>query len=399
MDRTKKSVIKKLSWTPATNVVHKNFKDLVAIRGHQNYYGNLLSGKITYRFRGIKIHTGETSIFKAKEVVFEKLKSTEGSSTLDIKAARLGIKKHLFSDVWNEFEEFKTTGRKPSTLKAYKKNNSIIYSVFFKNKTIDSIDYSTLIQFKKWYINNFPKRYFNKTYIYLKSVLTYAYNKKYIKEIPDLSILDDIDEITAKNRKRQWMSSSCTYTDSEIKKLLLMAKTLKTDHNKAKAYLGILLGASCGLRKMEGLSLKWADDKNGSSFVSLEKNEILVWSEKNYKHRIVPFNNTVREAFIAQKKYTANSEWVFPMVNLKHHITGQNFDRVWNLCRKKANVQGRYHDLRHTFATRTAELGWPPVVTCEILDQTLAVYQRRYCKPSPESKHSLMQRKIYDLDK
>ena len=96
------------------------------------------------------------------------------------------------------------------------------------------------------------------------------------------------------------------------------------------------------------------------------------------------------EAFQIQKQFT-DSVWVFPMPSdPTRHISSQVFDKVWFKCRSLAGVTGRYHDLRHTFATKTAEDGWPPVVACEVLDQSLAIYQKTYCKPSQESKTKWM---------
>lgn len=397
MDGTKKSGVK-LTWVPAKKVEHHRYSDLVAIRGHKNFYGNLLSGKITYRLGSVKIPTGETSIMKAREYVEIKLRMRQGESDLEIKKNMKGELGHLFPDAWDEFLKFKLAGKKINTAKTYKKNFNTCFKPFFEHTIVSNINYSTILGFKKWYLDNHPTRHFKKTGIHLNAFLKFCHKKNYINSVPDLSELKEIDKITAKNNRKEWSSNSKTFTDDEVKLLITTSNSIfQNPELNLELKLGLLLAVRCGLRIMEALTLRWGTvGKINHSYVDLKKNEINIWSEKNYKWRKIPMPKEVRQCFLEHKVY-AKSDWVFPAKkDLSKHTYAQVFDNKWVKLKKVTGITGRFHDLRHTFATKTAELGWPPVVACEILDQSLKVYQKTYCKPSIESKKSLMDEDMYE---
>ena len=142
------------------------------------------------------------------------------------------------------------------------------------------------------------------------------------------------------------------------------------------------------MRKMEAGKLK-------RESVDIQKKVLRVWSFKNHEWREIPLMPEVADAFKEHYKHVAKSPWVFPMVtDPERHCSSQILDKGWYEARELAGIRGRlrFHDLRHTFATRTAEENWPPILACEILDMSLSVYQNTYCKGSLAKKDQLLRK-------
>lgn len=378
---------------PVRSVVHKSFSDLVGIRGHANYYVNLLSGKITFRSRGRKIPTGKTSIMEAKSYVEVFLRSeAEGVTEKQASRDAKGQINPTIASIWDDLIASKSAESEPSTIENYQTNWRNGLSGFWGKKHVGDINDLNVIAFKQWYLVNKPQRYFGHTLCHFKVLLSYAMTYGYLKKMPDLSPLRNVDEVTAKRKKKEWGKASKVFTEDEILKLLAAAARIKRPDKAARATLGILLGSRCGLRKMEAMGLRWSE--NGTeSWVDLKNSVLHVWSKKNFKWREIALTDEVAAGFREQFKFTGANAYVFSrFLDPNKFISSQIFDKVWTGCKKAAGVSGRYHDLRHTFATRTAEAGWPPVIACAVLDQSLKIYQQVYCHPSSDSKAEWMRK-------
>lgn len=378
-----------LNVIPVRNVVHKRYSDLVAIRGHRNFLVNCLSGKITYLKGSVKIATGAVNIMEAKRIVEERLKIIGGMTDEQAKRSRSKEINAKISDIWNEMIEQRRVEWEESTICNYQTNWRNALSQFWGDKRAGDINEENILKYKTWYLMNKPTRYFGHTLCHFNVLLEYAKTMRHIREVPSLDALSNVDEITTKNRGREWQSDSKAFSASDVVSLLQASQKLRTPQARSRAMLGILLGVKCGMRKMEALKMKWSEGGR-FAWVDFSKGVLNVWSYKNHKWREIPLPGDVKDALLNQKSLTTGP-WVFPMPsNPQRHLSSQVFDKVWVQCKSLANVEGRFHDLRHTFATKTAEDGWPPVVACEILDQSLKIYQKTYCKPSAESKSKWM---------
>lgn len=375
---------------PVNDVEHKNFSDLVRIRGHQGYYVNCLSGKITFRKGSLKIPTGKVTIMEAKRYVEEFEKMRAGMSKDQAKRSTAGVLNPSVVTIWDEMIEQRKVEWESSTVDNYQTNWRNAIKPFWGDKFASDINEKNVMLFKKWYLTEKPTRYFGHTLSHLSVFLNFAKTMGYIGSVPDLQILQNVDEITTKNRGKEWQSDDKVFKDEEIERLLEASAKMRSDYKKSRARLGILLGVKFGMRKMEAMKMKWSESGR-FAWVDLPKDVLHVWSYKNHKWREVPLIEDVKKALEHQRQFTGESEWVFPGTqDPGQHISSQVFDKVWVSCKKIAGVEGRFHDLRHTFATKTAELGWPPVVACSVLDMSLRIYQRKYAKPSVDSKHKWM---------
>ena len=139
----------------------------------------------------------------------------------------------------------------------------------------------------------------------------------------------------------------------------------------------IVTAMNTGIRKFEILSLKW---KN----IDFENNLITVEATNTKSKRLkrIPINSLLKSVLLKQKLITRFNEHVFltPDGNrykrqdsLKHSFLGA--------CRRARIQNLRFHDLRHTFASRAVETGAPIVAISKILGHSSLQTTMRYAHP------------------
>ncbi|MCI0485012.1 MAG: site-specific integrase [Blastocatellia bacterium] len=127
---------------------------------------------------------------------------------------------------------------------------------------------------------------------------------------------------------------------------------------RAHLRLIVAVALNTGMRKSEILKLKRSD-------LDFIRGEILVTETKNGEDRIVPMNERLRGELLS---HLANhsSEYVF--VNPKTGRPRVALQHAFESARDKAGlVDFRFHDLRHTAATRMNEAGIDPYTIAAIL--------------------------------
>lgn len=122
-----------------------------------------------------------------------------------------------------------------------------------------------------------------------------------------------------------------------------------------------------GMRRGEIFSLKWFD-------LDFNRNFIQVRVSKSNKKRLVPMNETVRWLLVSLEK---KSEFVFPSPK-----TNSRLNQIKTSFRKAVKRAGledfRFHDLRHTAASRMAEAGASPFTLMQILGHSDIRMTSRY---------------------
>lgn len=301
------------------------------------------------------------------------------------KRDRDGIKDPLVKDLWNECVKMRAAKRAKSTLIKYDVSWNHGFGDFFDKMTISEWNINTVNLFETWYLKNKSHRGFFNTRKHLVMLINYLWNNSYLEQLDKKPVVIDLDKevLDYKNKKKK---VGRVYSDQEIKDLLANAQP--------RTRLGILFARCTGARKNEFLSCKWAN-------VDFKKGEVEIWSDKNKKWRTVPLAdvllNSLKEYKLEQKK---QSEFIFySPQNPKRYIRSQIFDKDWKRTKKKANISGwdvknasRVHDLRHTFATQTAEEGWPVKTACELLDMSIEEYETTYTHVSTKAKSVLIKK-------
>jgi integrase len=107
----------------------------------------------------------------------------------------------------------------------------------------------------------------------------------------------------------------------------------------------VLLALNTGMRRGEILHLRWGDIDSDALVVRGD-------SAKSSQTRTIPLNAEAQEIL---REWTTDSEWVFPGPNGSALTT---IKKSWGSIKEAARLPTlRFHDLRHTFATRVLQRG------------------------------------------
>ncbi len=134
-----------------------------------------------------------------------------------------------------------------------------------------------------------------------------------------------------------------------------------------------------GMRLSEILTLLWAD-------VNLETNLITIRAEisKSKKSRKIPISQTLRKLLVEQRMKNYQSGHVF-VTHLGVPYSPNNpsaLKRTFTTARRNAEIKDfRFHDLRHTAATRMAENGASIIAVKEILGHASITTTMKYFHP------------------
>ena len=157
--------------------------------------------------------------------------------------------------------------------------------------------------------------------------------------------------------------------------------------NGAEGYLNgqlveiIILAMNTGLRQGEILNVRWKD-------VDLSRKVITVQKTKNKDPKVIPLNQTVSDMLLNKSKVVNISGYVFSTMN-GTKISRWNLKREYANALRKANITNfRFHDLRHTFATRLVQSGVDLYRVAKLLGHRDISTTQRYAHHHPESLRS-----------
>lgn len=148
----------------------------------------------------------------------------------------------------------------------------------------------------------------------------------------------------------------------------------------------VLLSLNTGLRRGELFNLEWAD-------VDLPGGLLTVRGEgaKTHQTRHIPLNTDAKNVLAAWRGQVAGPGLVF-----RSPKGGRRFDNVnkaWRAVLKRAKVAGfRWHDMRHTFASRLVQAGVDLNTVRDLLGHSSIAMVLRYAHLSPEVKAAAVER-------
>ena len=150
-----------------------------------------------------------------------------------------------------------------------------------------------------------------------------------------------------------------------------------------------------GMRRGEVLKLRW-------QHVDFEEREIIVVESKSGKARTLPINSFLFHLLYGLRLQDGKSEFVF--VN---HETGKPFvdiKRAFNGACKRAEIKDlRFHDIRHSFASRLARNGVDLNTVKELMGHASITTTQRYLHSQAKEKRQAVetltgQAKNFDLE-
>lgn len=294
-----------------------------------------------------------------------------------------GVKVASIESLYHEFMEWRRLSGKVSVKTALSSTSAWMNHMvhFWKGKTTEDWNHRGILEWETWFLKNRPNHVYFNIRKYVVMFQLWMFENKYITEIQKI---EQLDSILKKSQRREKVGR--VFSNDEIKALI--------DHASSNRFkLIISLAALTGARQMEIVRLK----KEDIFFDSAENGWVIkYWSTKNGKYRDVGLPLELLE-LVKTVMNESESMWMFPAKHRDSHIPSQILNKEWSRIKKVARIsrgnirnQARFHDLRHTFATMTAENGWQPKIACEILDMNLSRYDKVYTHVSRAAKINMM---------
>ena len=143
-----------------------------------------------------------------------------------------------------------------------------------------------------------------------------------------------------------------------------------------------------GLRRGQQFNLRWSD-------VNFRTGVLMVPRSKHGEARHVPMNDRVTEA-LRSLPTRVKGPYVFPAKTNETPLNPNNFvNRVWKPALRAAAIQGfRWHDLRHTFASRLGMAGVDLRTVQELMGHKTITMTLRYAHLSPSHQRESVQRLV-----
>ena len=140
----------------------------------------------------------------------------------------------------------------------------------------------------------------------------------------------------------------------------------------------VQVALNTGMRRGEILGLRWSQ-------VDLAARTIKLNQTKSGKPRIIPINAFLFDILTGQERKTGYSEFVF--LNRATRKPFKDVKRAFNTAATNAGIEGlRFHDLRHTFASRLVAAGVDLITVKDLLGHHSVKVTERYTHTNAEQK-------------
>jgi integrase len=202
----------------------------------------------------------------------------------------------------------------------------------------------------------------NRRVTFLSGVFSEAVRRGFIGQNP----AKGIKSLPEHNDRLRWL------TNAEEERLLL--------HSPAFLRPIIRFALHSGMRRGEILNLKWSD-------IDLDRGIIVVAHSKNHRTREIPMNSVLEEVLQAIPKFVGPkgpSPYVFVDDAGEQH--DEHISHLFARVCEDAKLEGvTFHTLRHTFASRLAQLGKPLIAIKELLGHSDIQMSMRYAHLGPSN--------------
>ena len=245
----------------------------------------------------------------------------------------------------------------------------------FKGKNLGQITSPMIEEFKQKFFNQ-PTKHGKK-----RSVATVNYHLAILSKIFSMAIDAGFTKINPCSKVKKFrLNNQRTRVLSEVEEKRLFS-ALK-DNDLVKNIVTFALHT--GMRRGEIFNLKWFD-------LDFTRDLIQIQESKTNRKRIIPINETVRSMLSGLKR---KSEFVFPSPQTGGRLT----DIKKGFCRATSEasiLDFRFHDLRHTAATRMADNGADVFTLATILGHSDIRMTARYTHATD----SAIRNAVANLDK
>jgi len=281
---------------------------------------------IDYSFNGRRVRK---SVGTSKKMAELALKDVELRIA---KGEFLGVsedRRMTFDELVAEYLKFSKTNKRPQV---YRRDQIITrnLSKAFHGFGIADISAHDLEQYKAKRVNEISASTVNRELTCVKHMFNKAVEWRFLRHNP----LQTVKRFKEPPGRLRYL------TESEIERLL----------NECAVHLKpvVVVALYTGLRKSEILNLTWAD-------VDMQNRVITVNESKNNESRILPFHETVYKTLRSLQNGSGKGQAVFTD---KNGLPLGNFRRSFETAVRRTGIENfKFHDLRHTFASRLVMAG------------------------------------------
>lgn len=260
-----------------------------------------------------------------------------------------------FKDLTKAFLQYSKANKKDYKRDAAKVK---VLHEYFGND-IDNITPQRIENFKAVMLEKYSKAYVNRYLACLKTIFNTGIKNSLIKYNPMIAV----KMLKEDNEKIRYLTE-----EEEIRLFQNLPEHLKPI---------VTCALQTGLRRSNILKLRW-------ELVDLEYRFIEVLSQHNKGHKVIkiPISDKLLEVLNSMPRI---SEYVFcnPDTKMPYKDLSTSFKTA---CKRAGINNFRFHDLRHTVATRLVEKGIDLRVVQELMAHSTIVTTQRYMHPTPKRK-------------
>lgn len=318
--------------------------------------GNVWWMSFTYQGKQVRKSTGTTDRRLADAILAKvKVQIIEGQHF-----ERSTVESHTFLELMDRYErEHVARKLRHRGLKGYMKN----LRTFFGSQTLAQITPKQIVAYKnKRYEDGMAPATINRELANLKKAFNLAVREWEWCEHNPVSRVSMEKE---NNQRDRWLT-----VEEETRLLAACALWLRDV---------TVFALHTGMRMGEILELTWRG-------VDFGRKTVTVLRSKNGERRTIPVNETVMHILKEKTKVRAlGTDLVFCSKAFTPMESG-HLRRSFRVALKKAHVEDlRFHDLRHTFATRLVQAGVDLYKVQRLLGHKSPIMTQRYAHHYPES--------------
>lgn len=150
----------------------------------------------------------------------------------------------------------------------------------------------------------------------------------------------------------------------------------------------LIVALNTGMRYSEILNLSWSQ-------INFAEMQLTVLKTKSGKPRAIPLNAILQAEFLALRNRVGRSPFVFPKPKTGTSVT--TVKTAFRTACSRARVLGlRFHDLRHTFASRLIEKGADIEIVRSLLGHSSIEMTQRYVHSADERRRFAVEKLASD---